>query len=152
MLAYTLLMREMLGNHYFLIRDYAAAINEYCSAYNENLPNPVIKKLIICFLTQDDFSSAETYFLKLLKEDPSLIIDTDTGKEDCPCNDLINEYEKKENYSYSHFTRLGMLCLYCDIEVSKSYFEKALHINSNSKFVQNTLDILNNIKDKRVHL
>ena len=145
-------MSEMLGNHYFLIRDYAEAIKAYSTAFNKNLPNSITKKIIICHLTQDDFSSAQNYFINLIKEDPALIYDTDFKLEECPCYDLIKEYEAGSINTNNEIIRLGILWFYCDLQISKKYFEMALKKNLANKFIHETLDIINTItkqKEKR---
>jgi tetratricopeptide (TPR) repeat protein len=142
-------MSEMLGNHYFLARDYAAAIREYRTAFKRSIPKNIEKKIIICYLTQNNFETAMHHFQRITKEDPLTIINTDFTTDECPCMELINGYEKENDHLFEEIIRLGILWSYCDISRAIKYFRDSLDINPENKFVQETLDILNKIKNRR---
>lgn len=138
-------MSEMLGNHYFLSRDFSQAIDAYSKAFGNNIPNSVLKKLIICHIIKGDISIAKEYFLKLLKEDPLIIINTDINDEDCPCPELINSLEEKfyQTKSREDIVNLAMLWLYCDVEKSLDYFKKASKEKADNSFTQKSIKIIN---------
>ncbi len=138
-------MSEMLGNHYFLSRNFSHAIDAYSKAFGNNIPNSVLKKLIICHITKGDISIAKEYFLKLLKEDPRIIIDTDINDEDCPCPELIKSLEEKyyQTKSGEDIVNLAMLWLYCDVEKCLEYFKKANRQKANHSFIQKSIKIIN---------
>lgn len=137
----------MLGNHYFLTRNYEAAIKAFENAFPGSLTKKTIKKLIICHLASDNFETAKQFFLKLLKEDPYTIIKTDIRKEDCPCPELIGDYERKLDSSSTLFDylRLAILWLYCDVGLSLKYFKKTAGISPENKFVEEVIQIINSV-------
>jgi tetratricopeptide (TPR) repeat protein len=140
-------MSEMLGNHYFLVRNYEAAIKAYEKAFPDRLPKETIKKLIICHLANDNFETAKQLFRKLLLDDPHTIINTNVKKEDCPCPELIGDYESKltSNSTVFDFMRLAMLWLYCDAEISLKYFSKTKEITPKNNFVDETIKKIKSI-------
>lgn len=146
-------MSEMLGNHYFLVRNYEAAIKAYEKAYPDSVPSKTIKKLIICHLVNDNFETAKQLFLKLLTEEPEQIINTDIKKEDCPCPDLIVEYENQLTSSSTMFEylRLAILWLYCDANVSLKFFYKTQEISPNNNFIEETIQIINSVINQNKH-
>lgn len=138
-------MSEMLGNHYFLSRAFSQAIDAYSKAFGNNIPNSVLKKLIICHITKGDISIAKEYFLKLLNEDPRIIINTDVNDEDCPCPEIIKSLEENfyQNKSREDIISLAMLWLYCDVKKSLEYFNKANKQKANNSFIQKSIKIIN---------
>lgn len=144
-------MSEMLGNHYFISRNYAQAIDAFSKSFHPSYPNNILKKIIICYITEGNLSIAKEYFLKILNEDPYIIINTDLVDEDCPCPDLINQIEDKlyPAPSSDDLTSLSILWLYCDIEKSIDYFNKANISNPNDNFISQSLKILNRIKSNQ---
>lgn len=134
-------MNEMLGNYYFLIRNYEAAIKAFETAFSDKLPDKIIKKLIICHLVNDNFETAKLLFSKLLANNPQILIKTDIKKEDCPCPELISDYESKitKNSTVFDFIRLAILWIYCDAEISLNYFQRAKEITPENNFVDETI-------------
>ncbi len=137
-------MSEMLGNHYFLSRNFSQAINAYSTAFHNNYPDKVLKKLIVCHITQGNIDIAEEYFLKLIKSSPSIIINTEIIEEECPCIDIINN---KENKSYSlrsidDYIALGILWFYYDTTMAQKYFDRAQNIDTKNKFIQEIKEII----------
>lgn len=143
-------MSEMLGNHYFLVRNYEEAIKAYEKAFPDRLPNEATKKLIICHLAKNNFETAKLLFSKIISEDPYILIKTDIKKEDCPCPELIGEFESKitTKSTVFDFIRLGMLWIYCDAEVSLNYFRRAKEITHENKFIDETIIKINSIINK----
>ena len=140
-------MSEMLGNHYFLVRNYGAAIKAYEKAFPDSLPKETIKKLIICHLANDNFETAKLLFLKLLSDDPKTIVRTDIKNEDCPCPELIGDYESKitKNSTVFDFIRLAILWFYCDAKISLNYFQRAKEITPENNFVDETIKKIKSI-------
>lgn len=138
-------MSEMLGNHYFLSRNFAQAIDAYSRAFGNDYPANVLKKLIICHITQGDFTTAQNYLIKLIKEEPLTIINTDIRDEDCPCPELIKSLESNfyPPKSLQDNISLGMLWLYCDINQSIKYFEEAQKIEPDDEFLNEAIVLLN---------
>lgn len=139
-------MSEMLGNHYFLSRNFSQAINAYSSAFQNVFPDKVIKKLIICYITQGDIDVAEEYFLKLIKSNPSIIINTEITDEECPCLDIINNLENKSHSlrSIEDYIGLGILWFYYDTSMAQKYFDRAQNIDTKNKFIQEIQEIIKN--------
>ncbi|MBI5474435.1 MAG: tetratricopeptide repeat protein [Ignavibacteriae bacterium] len=120
-------MSEMLGNRFFMIRDYAAAAREFEAALAGDPHNkPVRKKLIICYAQLSRVSEALDAFRALIEEDIEFIINTDPDADECPCPELIFEEENNwQSPPVGKLPMLGMLWLYCNPEKSLQYFEQA---------------------------
>lgn len=122
-------MSEMLANYYFQQREYLQASNlleEELSLSPDN--KKVKKKLIIAYTQVGQVNKALTLLVSLIKEDIRFITCTDHYKEDCPCPDLIYDYENNRIYledDYRHLLTLGILWLYCDIYRSLNYLAEA---------------------------
>lgn len=123
-------MSEMLGNRYFIARQFDKAIPQLEDALiQEQNANKIKKKLIICYIEAGNIEKAFNYFFELVKTDPQIIIDTDPYYDDCPCGELIPNWESKLQISrdaHGFYEVLGMLSLYCDVKKSIDYFEKSL--------------------------
>jgi pentatricopeptide repeat protein len=135
-------MSEMLGNQYFLARNYVRAASELFKALKTDIRNKAIrKKLIICYSQIGEIEKALDMFISLIKEDVDCVINTDPISDDCPCPELVYDMEQKlENNKKSMDFNLilGMLWLYCNVEKSIFYFNRVLQIEpdfSKSKIV-----------------
>ena len=122
-------MSEMLGNRYFLARQFDKAIPYLEEALRQS-PNgdKIKKKLILCYIQTGQIERAFALFSELVEKNPNIIIDTDIYYDDCPCNELIPEWERKsqqENSSVEYLEILAMLYLYCNVERSRYFFQKA---------------------------
>ena len=131
------IMSEMLGNQYFLSRNYSMAAHVYSEV---NLADPqnlsVRKRLIICFTQTGELSKAFDFFYGLVKENVKYLIDTDAVADDCPCNELAEKYGRilpyEENSSDLKLL-LGILWLYCDVNKSLEFFKQLSLINPDEK-------------------
>lgn len=138
----------MLGNQYFMARNYAGAqheFEEYLTRYPDNLF--IIKKLIICYTQTGHIEKALNYFRALIEKNISLIVDTEPAKEDCPCPELVDNLESTKSIntsSFDYFVILGIIWLYCDANKSIEYFERARSINSGDQRVHSIIKLLNN--------
>lgn len=122
-------MSEMLGNRYFLARQFDKAIPYLEKALARNPEGDKIKKkLILCFIQTGQIERAFGLFSELIKKNPNIIIDTDIYYDDCPCNELIPEWEQKaqnSEKSLEYLETLAMLHLYCNVKKSRHYLEEA---------------------------
>ena len=140
-------MSEMLGNQYFLGRDYARAAAELNKALKADTRNKGIRrKLVICFTQIGDIGKALDTFISLIKEDVEFVINTDPISDDCPCPELVFDMEQKLENSKNSIDFnliLGMLWLYCNVEKSLYYFNRVLQIDSNFSKVKIILALIN---------
>lgn len=135
-------MHEMLGNQYFLARNYTEARNELELALKENPTSLSIKKkLIICHIQTGSIFRALDLFYEVVKENIFTIINTDPILDNCPCPEIIYELENSL-YSANSEVRtlsLGMLWLFCDIKESLKYFTT---LTSTDKRIQTIIEQL----------
>lgn len=115
----------MLGNQYFLARNFFAALLALEDALTRDPYNKSIrKKLIICYIKTGKTFEALDLFNQLINEDIYCIINTNPIIDDCPCPDIIYELETilEVKDEYEKNLALGMLWLYCDLKKSIKYF------------------------------
>lgn len=121
---------EMLGNKYFLARNYEnAAVNFQHSLQKDPINKSMRKKLIICYTQIGQIQKAFESFYQLVKEDINFIIETDLVADDCPCVELTDKYGNVlpyENESFDLKLMLGMLWLYCNAEKSFEFFKRII--------------------------
>ena len=121
---------EMLGNKYFLARNYKGAAENFRHTLQTDPINKAIrKKIIICYTQTGQIQKAFDIFYKLVCEDINFVIETDLIAEDCPCPELIAKYGNilpYENESVDLKLMLGMLWLYCDPKKSLEFFKRIL--------------------------
>lgn len=121
---------EMLGNKYFLARNYeSAALNFQYTLKSDPINKSVRKKLIICYTQIGQIQKAFENFYILCKEDIDFIMNTDIVADDCPCAELTEKYGSRlpyENSSLDTKLMLAMLWLYCDSKKSLEYFKRIL--------------------------
>jgi tetratricopeptide (TPR) repeat protein len=119
---------EMLGNKYFLARNYEdAAINFQHTLQFDPINKSIRKRLIICYTQIGQIQKAFDIFYSLVKEDIDFIINTDIVADDCPCPELTSKYGgilAYENDSYDLKLMIGMLWLYCDAAKSLGFFKR----------------------------
>lgn len=125
-------MHEMLGNQYFMARNYLGAATVFQNVLKDDPGNiNVQKKLIISYTQIGKYSHAVELFSDLISHNINDIIATDPIKDDCPCPELVNKLENftdQGNESFTTYQTLGILWLYCDIHKSEEYFKKALEL------------------------
>jgi tetratricopeptide (TPR) repeat protein len=139
-------MHEMLGNQFFMARNYVRATDALERALQDNPKSkPIRRKLIICNTQVGHLDRAMNLFLSLVKEDADFIINTDPVDDDCPCPDLVYEFEirLKENAgSLDDYLLLGILWLYCNVNKSIDYFNRALRIDPDNSRIRAVLALL----------
>jgi tetratricopeptide (TPR) repeat protein len=138
-------MSEMLGNQYFMARNFKAAIPVFENALLKDPQNKAIqKKLIICYLTSDSYFRALNLFHSLVKEDIEFIANTNVELDDCPCPEIIEKTKSRLSFGENSFEMnlsLGMLWLYCDINNSILYFKEALDQEPQNPVIKEILEI-----------
>lgn len=141
-------MKEMLGNQFFMARNYPAAQKEFEEVYLTKPGNiSVKKKLLICYTQTGKLKEAIKLFCEIINEDLEIILKTDPVKEDCPCPELIEKIERQihpENESYELLLILAIIWLYCDEKKSLEYFNKLHEIDPESKVVSSAIQIIRN--------
>ena len=136
----------MLGNQYFMARNYLGAADVFQNVLLEEPKNlNATKKLIISLTQIGKYSKAFDLFANFINENIDFILNTDPIKDDCPCAELVTNLETKNkfgNESITSLETLGILWLYCNIQNSIQYFEKAFVLNPNDPKLNSVITIL----------
>lgn len=141
-------MSEMLGNQYFMARNYSAAQKEFEEVlfkYPEN--RSAKKKLVVCYTQTGRLKESFAYFLELVKSDIEFIVKTDPIKDDCPCPELIDKLEPKNKEvvdSFDYNLKSGIIWLYCDINRSNHYFSKLKELDPSNTEIELVLSSIHN--------
>ncbi|GAB4299694.1 MAG: hypothetical protein Kow0098_26470 [Ignavibacteriaceae bacterium] len=121
-------MNEMLGNQYFLARNYLKAKSAYEAVLKEHPQNLTVRKrIVICYIECGEISQAFNVFYALVVDDIETIINTNPAADDCPCPELVKNYGTilpYEENSRDLKLMLAMLWLYCNPEKSLEFFKK----------------------------
>lgn len=143
-------MSEMLANRYFIARKFDLALpvfEEELAKGNNDIA--IKKKLIICYGALGQIDKAFELFFELVNKDPFVIINTDPYWDDCPCPEMIKHWEKttgRKEFSPREYLILGMLYLYCDLDKSIEYLQKALDYDEYFLKINSVLRILRNAR------
>lgn len=135
-------MHEMLGNQYFLARQYSLAEKELEAALLHNPTSISIKKkLIICHTQTNTIHRALDIFIDAIGQNIHAITDTDPILENCPCPQLVFELENSllPAEGIERHLVLGMLWLYCDIEMSLKHFLAVSHHDKKIEYIVSQL-------------
>ena len=136
----------MLGNLYFMARKYPEAAGALEKALTDDKKNKGIRrKLIICYSQIGQTQKAIEIFLSLVKEDVDFIINTDPVADDCPCPELVYDMERKlaNNQNSLDFTMiLAIYWLYCNLDKSIMYFERARDLAPDDQYIKSVLSLL----------
>jgi len=139
-------MSEMLGNQYFLARNFANALIQFEKILTqEPHNNSVQKKLIICYCEVGNVKAGLELFERVIQSNIELIAETDIVGEDCPCPELVDRmkwYEEVASNSFDYHCILGILNLYCNTSDSISYFEKAAQMEPENKQIARILSTI----------
>ncbi len=122
-------MSEMLGNQYFMARNYKAAVRELKPVYlKDALNKSVQRKLIIAYAQIGKIMKAFELFTLLVNEDVGFIITADPIFDDCPCPEIVKQLQSSPQQKISPDANIynGILWLYCDPKISIKYFEDAM--------------------------
>jgi len=147
-----LVMSEMLGNHYFQLKNYLLAEHTYEKLSPKELSElKILKKLIVCYTQTYKLEKALKLFLQLIETNINTIIRTNSNEEYCPCNDLIFSIEsgniKYEN-EFQTFIVLGILWLYCNYKTSLNYFKMAAAEDPNNTFLNKAITLIENYSNQ----
>lgn len=138
-------MSEMLGNQYFLSRNYQLAQKEFENSL-KNDPNNLFvqKKLILCYAKHLALDKALSILIPLLSRAPDIITETDLVKDDCPCKELIEGFQNSE-YLNLEKTKviLGVLWLYCDVQKALEIFDNIPESSSYNESINKIIYNLN---------
>jgi pentatricopeptide repeat protein len=149
-------MKEMLGNQFFMARNYPAAQKEFEEVYLTKPGNiSVKKKLLVCYTQTGKLKEAIKLFCEIINEDIEIILKTDPVKEDCPCPELIEKIEKQiypGNENKELLFVLAIIWLYCDESKSLQYFSKLHEIDPKDDIVSSAIQIIGNyIREQTSH-
>ena len=83
-------MSEMLGNQFFLARNYAGAANELEKALKKDPASKYVqRKLVVCYSQINKLEKAFNVFYDLAKRDMDFIINAKYDDAECPCPELV---------------------------------------------------------------
>ncbi|NOX19496.1 MAG: hypothetical protein GXO87_14610 [Chlorobi bacterium] len=140
-------MSEMLGNQYFMARNYEDAQKYLLPVYKNDPSNKLVKrKLVICSFMTGNVSRAFDLFFELINEDIEFIIKADPIFDDCPCQEIITELnlEKEVDIKESdQFILRGLIWLFCNPEQSLALFKKAGELEPNNSKITKTINVIN---------
>lgn len=117
----------MLGNQYFMARNYTLAEAEFLNAFDQTPESIELKKkLIICFTQTDKLNQAVDYALELAENHFTFLVSTKPEQDDCPCKELVEKMKLTCTESPDDNVRLGILWLLCEPANASNYFVKSL--------------------------
>lgn len=129
-------MYEMLGNQYFVAREYQKAADVFESVIVSEPENRfVLKKLILCYSHMGHVRKALPIFKKLVSEDILFISTTAQTDDDCPCRELIAEVQQSmsdEGQNVDDHLKLGIFWLYCNAAKSLAHLRKAYELGKDN--------------------
>lgn len=147
-------MSEMLGNHYFQVRNFMLAEHTYEKLSPNQLSDfKILKKLIICYTQTYKLDKALKTFNLLIEKDINTNIYSNLRDEDCPCDDLIFKIESGEvKYSTDElkYTALAILWMYCNHKTALNYFQLALDENPRNKNLNKVIRSIRNLSKQNI--
>jgi tetratricopeptide (TPR) repeat protein len=147
-------MSEMLGNQYFLSRQFDKARQHFAEVLAKEPDNErVQKKQVICYCETGHVKDALILFDRITEENIALIADTDVVNEDCPCPEIVERmrwYEHVAANSFDFHCIMGMLNLYCNLNDSLTSFAKALKINPDHEQIRKIHERIKTLKKENV--
>ncbi len=139
-------MSEMLGNQYFMARNYSAAQQQLEEVIlKDPLNKTAKKKLIVCYTQTGKVKDAIRFFNDLISEDIEIVVNTHPIDDDCPCPELVEKIEGQKlanSDSADYHLILGIIWLYCDINKSIDYFIKAKEIAPGDKNIDFAVNVI----------
>ena len=139
-------MTLMLGNRYFLDRDYERAVPLLEAAVDDD-PECLSarKKLVIAHVQMGNVDTALVHFEFVLRRAPRLIIDTNAEVEDCPCPSLCAVMESRLADAQDPFpvlVSLGVLETYCDLVKARQRLDRARSLRPRDERLGRLLAVL----------
>ncbi|GAB4146527.1 MAG: hypothetical protein Fur0015_13070 [Ignavibacteriales bacterium] len=133
----------MLGNQYFLGRNYSQALGEFEECILKDPTNKAVKrKLTICYVQTGKLDEALLLFHELINEDIKFVIDADPIRDDCPCAELIKSIDTSNYDLYESKLTYGILWLFCEPQTSLEFFTQAQQIRPSNKFISQIINII----------
>ncbi len=143
-------MSEMLANSYFISRNFSKALPYFEEMLRKGqVSDKIRKKLLICYIAVGRIDDAFEIFHALVLRDPFIIINTDPYWDDCPCPEMVSEWEGNPTANLDEpriSLILGMLYLFCNIERSIHYLKKALPLSEYYPRLNQTIERLRQVK------
>jgi tetratricopeptide (TPR) repeat protein len=139
-------MNEMLANQYFIAERFRDACEQYKEVLNVNPTNSQVKKkLILCYIQIGNLSSALKLFMELISTSINTIIENEINIYNQPCKKMIHMLENMPSSiaEEDKMLILGILWMYCDVNISKKYFKKLNYTIPNDQNIITILTILN---------
>jgi len=123
------------------------AAKELDEALEKNPQSKAIrKKLIVCHVQEGNSDRSLQILLSLVREDDiDCIVKTDPLLDDCPCPELVYDFEERfKNFADSkeYLIRLAILWLYCDIEKSYTHFKEYQKVAPKDETINEIIDYL----------
>ena len=147
-------MSEMLANRYFIARRFDLALPIFEKEVARGNHHVAIqKKMIICYCAVGRLEEAFELFFELVQQDPGIIINTDPYWDDCPCPQMVKEWEnteQKAGINPREALMIGMLYLYCDLDKAIYYLEKALDYDDYFLKISSVLRHLKKVKSDAI--
>ena len=138
-------MSEMLGNQYFMARNYKEAVRALEPVYlKDSLNKSVRRKLIIAYTQTGKLMEGLELFISLVQEDVKFIINADPIFDDCPCPEIEKQLRvsPKEILSPDINIYNGILWLYCDPKISVKFLKKAMVDISENSGIKKSIEII----------
>ncbi len=140
-------MSEMLGNQYFMARNYKEAVRALEPVYLKDTSNKSVRrKLIIAYTQTGKLMKALDLFISLVQEDVGFIINADPIFDDCPCPEIEKQLRvsPKEILSPDINIYNGILWLYCDPNYSVKFLKKVLKESPENEGIKKSIEIIKN--------
>ena len=140
-------MSEMLGNQYFMARNYEEAVRALEPVYlKDTLNKSVRRKLIIAYTQTGKLMKALEVFILLVEEDVEFIINADPIFDDCPCPEIEKQLRISPKGILSPDINIynGILWLYCNPKMSVKFLKKAIADFPENKGIKKSVEIIKN--------
>ena len=137
----------MLGNQYFMARNYKEAVRALEPVYLKDSSNKSVRrKLIIAYTQTGKLMKALDIFISLVQEDVEFIINADPIFDDCPCPEIEKQLRvsPKEITSPDVNIYNGILWLYCDPNNSVKFLKKVLKNSPENDGIKKSVEIIKN--------
>ncbi len=139
-------MDRMLGNQYFMARNYAKAIVSLERAmrqYPDDLS--ISRKLIISYIANHNLHAAIDKLKVFSNKFSDLVFIDGLADANCPCPKLLDEWKNEPPKSVTqadYYIALGILELFCGNQNGCLYFEKAKDISPDQELINELLSEL----------
>lgn len=136
----------MLGNQYFMARNFREAIHHFEKASKKHPDDlQLAQKYVICLAVNEQVDAAASEFLRILRCCPSVILTSQNLDPDCPCPEILAKWSLEPPARFDRFhylTALGILAVFCKRELALAYFCKAREIKPTNAAVREIVEII----------